>query len=94
MLKTKQNKIVLFFGKVAVVLFLMVVFFGSTSFKNKALASSTIITDTFTDTPGTLLENHTGELGATYTQVLGAPGASIISGNNQLRPNITSTQHN
>jgi hypothetical protein len=36
-----------------------------------------LIKDTFTDTPGTLIESHTPELGGPWTQITGEGGASI-----------------
>src|SRR5579884_327849 len=47
-------------------------------------------TDTFTDTAGTLLENHTGETGATWTKNPSfGTGSAAISNANRLRGNAT-----
>ncbi|MDD5397044.1 MAG: chitobiase/beta-hexosaminidase C-terminal domain-containing protein [Candidatus Moranbacteria bacterium] len=71
-------------------LFLIFTLWGTVFNINLANASGgAIVQDTYTDTAGTLLENHTGEVGATYTQVMGNPGDSIINNSNQLRPNST-----
>src|SRR5258708_40265540 len=49
-------------------------------------------TDTFTDTAGTLLENHTGETGAVWTRNPVLPtGSAAITADGRLRGNAAAT---
>lgn len=49
------------------------------------------VNDTFTDTNDTLLSDHTGETGATWTQHSGATGAIIIRSNRAHKDNTSNS---
>lgn len=50
------------------------------------------VSDSFTDTAGTVLDSHTGETGASWTEHPSfSDGESVISDGNRLRPNVLGT---
>lgn len=57
----------------------------------RAPRPGSFVTDSFTDTDGTALEDHTGELGATWMEVEEVPAGGVISSAGRVRPNTTAT---
>jgi len=62
---------------------------GALAYQRFALAGGTqAVTDTMTGTNGTLLESHTGETGATWTQHPTSAGSAVLA-NNRVRPSTS-----